>query len=349
VAPSGEARRRGARIAALLAGSWRASPPVAEESGLRDLAPLLHRSGSAALAGACLRSAAAADEEALARLRETHRMQTLAAALHRRHVAHVFEVFRRHGIEPILFKGWAAARAYAHPGMRPSGDVDICVRPEVEERARVAHAAVTAECSVDVHLGLRQLDDYPLDRVFARSEDAALENGHVRILAPEDHLRLLALHALRHGVWRPVWLVDVAAAVEGRSARFDWDLFQSGSARRSQWVAAVVGLARTVLKADLTGVPAAIAEASVPAWAEAAILDGWGSPINVAQGARLPMRHLRNPRSVVPALWRRWPGPLEATIGAGAPMNGFPRWPIQVAACAFRLGRFLSGREADGS
>jgi hypothetical protein len=344
-----EARMRGARVAALLAGSWRASPPRAEGMDIDDLAPLLHRSGAAALAWSRLRTANDEGNETLAGLRQAHRLQTLSAALHRRHVAHVFEVFRGHGVEPILFKGWAAARLYPEPGLRPHGDIDICVRPELEAAARAAHGAVTEDCSVDVHPGLTQLDDRRFADLHRRSQEVALETARVRVLGAEDHLRLLALHALRHGVWRPVWLVDVAAAVEGRPPGFDWDLLQSGLARRSRWVAATIALAHAVLGADLRGVPASIAERRVPGGAGAAILEAWGSGVGVAQGARVPMRHLRRPSDIARALQARWPSPLEATIGAGAPINAFPRWPIQVAACAFRVGRFLRGRAADGS
>jgi hypothetical protein len=346
---SGESRVRGARVAALLAGSWRASPPPAEGSDIHDLAPLLHRSGAAALAWSRLRRADDEANETLAGLRQAHRLQTLAAALQRRHIAHVFEVFRAHAVEPILFKGWAASRLYAEPGLRPLGDIDICVRPELEAAARAAHGAVTADCSVDIHLGLTQLDDRQFADIHGRSQEVALETVRVRVLGPEDHLRLLALHALRHGVWRPVWLVDIAAAVEGRSSGFDWDLLQSGRARRSRWVAATIALAHSVLGADLRGVPPSIAEGRAPAWAARAVLERWGSGVGVAQGARVPMRHLRRPLDIARALRARWPGPLEATVGADAPMNAFPRWPIQMAACTFRVGRFLRGRAADGS
>jgi hypothetical protein len=320
--------------------------------GLEDLAPLLHRSGAAALAWARLRGTAFAAEHAgaAAGMRQAHRLQTLSAALHRRHVAHVFEVFRAHGVEPILFKGWAVARLYPEEGLRPYGDIDVCVRPEEADRAREAYGAVTEDCSVDVHLGLTQLDDRTMDETYARSEEVELDGAVVRVLGAEDHLRILALHALRHEAWRPVWLTDIAAALEGRPGAFDWGWFQSGSARRAEWAAAVVQLAHLLLGADLAGVPSSIAHRRPPAWAAAAILDAWGSVGGgVPQGARVPMGRLRDPVSIVSGLWARWPGPLEATVGTGAAMNWIPRWPIQMAACAARIGRFLRGRAADGS
>jgi putative nucleotidyltransferase-like protein len=253
-------------------------------------------------------------------------------------------------VEPILFKGWAAARLYPEEGLRPYADIDLCVRPEQEAQARKAHAAVTEDCSVDVHFGLTQLDDRPLGDLFDRSEEAVVDDTRVRVLGAEDHLRMLALHALRHGAWRPVWLTDVAAAVEGRPRRFDWDRFQAGSVRRAEWAATVLHLAHSLLGADMGGVPASIAGRRAPAWAADAILDAWGSGgKGIPQGARVPMRHLRDPFAILSGLWARWPGPLEATVGTGAAMNRFPRWPLQLAACAVRLGRFARGRPADGS
>jgi hypothetical protein len=48
-----------------------------------------------------------------------------------------------------------------------------------------------------------------------------LNGAKIRILGAEDHLRLLCLHLLKHGAWRPLWLCDVAAALESRPSSFD--------------------------------------------------------------------------------------------------------------------------------
>ena len=62
---------------------------------------------------------------------------------------------------------------------------------------------------VDLHRGLdRQrdgqafslLDDRRLEELYERSELVALGDVDVRILGPEDHLRLICLHMLAHGV-----------------------------------------------------------------------------------------------------------------------------------------------------
>jgi hypothetical protein len=335
-------RRRGASLAALLAGSWRDSPPAIDGiARLDELAPLLHRTGSAALAWSRLRRGAQAGHPAAAGMQQAHRHQTLRAALHRRHVAHVAGVFRAHGVEPILIKGWAAARLYPEEGLRPTGDVDLCVRPEEEVNARRALAAVTEDCSVDLHLGLAFLDDRAPEEVRRRSEQVTVEGVPVRVLGREDHLRLLAVHMFGHGAWRPVWLADIAVALETRPPDFDWEWFRSGSPRRTEWALAAVRLAHALLGAALDGVPADVAHGRLPSWIPAAVLQAWGDERpREPQGARLPMRHLRHPFDVLHGLRRRWPGPLEAAMGVGAPVSSFPRWPIQLAECVVRVCRF---------
>jgi len=336
-------RRRGARIAALLTGSWRPSPPdEAVVDGLDELVPLLHRLGAAALAWARLKATPHSLPSAAAGLQEAYRLGVLTAALRRRQVARVFEVFRAHGVEPILLKGWAAARLYAEEGLRPYADVDLCIPPEQAAEARRAHGAVAEECSIDLHLGLHHLDDRPLADVYERSEQVALEGGRVRILGAEDHLRLLALHMLGHGAWRPVWLADIAAALERRPASFDWARFEAGAPRRTEWAATALRLAHLLLGADVDGVPASLVHRPTPGWAMGAILDAWGfDGRRVPQGARLPMGQVRGIASLVTGLWERWPDPLEATVGVGAPINAFPRWPVQLAECVARVTRFL--------
>ncbi|HUG54019.1 MAG TPA: nucleotidyltransferase family protein [Vicinamibacteria bacterium] len=334
-------RRKGAMVASLLAGSWREDPPASGAiPDLDELAPLLHRSGSAALAWARLGRGALAGDPAVEGLRQAHRLQTLGAALHRRHIVHVLEVFRAHGVDPVIVKGWAAARLYPAEGLRPTGDIDVCVRPHEEADARRALAAVTADCSVDLHVGWAFLDDRDPDEVRRRCQEAGIDGVRARVLGPEDHLRLMAVHMLGHGAWRPVWLVDLAVVLETRPAGLDWEWFRAGSRRRSEWAAMALRLAHLLLGAALDGVPADVTPAAVPRWVTDAVLDAWGDHRREPQGARLAMRHLRGPRAVVDGLRRRWPDALEATVGVGASMGTFPRWPLQLAECVMRTARF---------
>jgi hypothetical protein len=287
---------------------------------------------------------------AAAGLQQAYRMQRLRAALHRRHIVHVLDVFRAHGVDPILIKGWAAARLYPDEGLRPQGDIDLCVRPQEEPDARRALVAVTEDCSVDLHVGLAFLGDRPLEEIHRRCEEVPIEGTRARVLGREDHLRLLAVHMLGHGAWRPVWLADIAVALETRPPGFDWAWFEAGSTRRAEWAAAALRLSHALLGAGTDGIPRAITTAATPSWVAAAILEAWGDERHrTPQGARLPMRHLRDPISVARALRERWPGPLEATVGVGAAVSALPRWPIQVAECIARVARFARTRMRERS
>src|SRR5205814_891640 len=77
------------------------------------------------------------------------------------------------------------------------------------------------------------------------------------VLGPEDHLRLLCLHMLVHGVCRPLWLCDIGAALESRPAEFDWRWFLSGDPRRTRWALCALGLAHELLGARLQDTPVA--------------------------------------------------------------------------------------------
>src|SRR5262249_5230360 len=155
------------------------------------------------------------------------------------------------GIEPLLFKGWAIARLYPEPGLRASGDIDLCVRPEEYAAALAALRDVPeAAGRLDIHrgfsprhLGFSLLNDRTLDALYEREEWVSLGDTRVRILSPEEHLRFLCLHLLGHGGWRALWLCDVAVALESRPSTFDWDRCLSGDRRRSDWVACTLGLA----------------------------------------------------------------------------------------------------------
>jgi len=119
-------------------------------------------------------------------------------------------MLRQAAVEPLLVKGWAAAALYPDLGLRPFGDIDLLIRPRELETARTAlRVEATRDCLVDLHLRFSELKGRSIDDLFARSRLVALERGQVRVLAAEDHLALLAIHLLKHGAWRPLWLCDV--------------------------------------------------------------------------------------------------------------------------------------------
>lgn len=333
---------RGRAIAQLLCGAWRAEPqpPDIDEPALADaLTPLL-RSGSAPLAWWVVARSPLRDSAPARQLHGVYAVAAVQSALREEGLLAVLRVLEASGREALLGKGWAAARLYPEPGLRPSGDFDLYPRREDGVRVRDALAAAT---DVDVHPGLAQLDDRDEEAVFARAETAEVRGVAVRVFAPEDHLRLLALHFLGHGAWRPAWLCDVAAALESRPAGFDWDDLGRGNARRTEWTRAAIALAHELLGASLDGVPDSWRMDRLPRWLPETVLAQWGDPAFEAHGRRTPLRRdLRRPLAFLRGLRRRWPNAVEASVAMGAAPDDAPRLPLRLAESVRRTILFAS-------
>jgi hypothetical protein len=164
----------------------------------------------------------------------------------------------------------------------------------------------------------------------------------VRVLAPEDHLRVLCLHLLRHGAFRPLWLCDIGAAVENRPAGFDWDLCLGANPKRANWVACSVGLAHRLLGADLAGTPVSTRAQNLPRWLVPAVIKQWERPgILDHTPAELMLTSLRHPTRVPGALLKRWRDPIEATFRVNGPFNELPRLPFQICDYLAQGARFV--------
>lgn len=344
---------RGQAVAAALKGAWREAPDAFNGSPeeLEAVTPLLVGSGAAALGWRRVQHSELRSTPPALELQQAYRYQTLQAALHEREAARVFARLEAEGVDALLVKGRAAAVAYTEPGLRPSGDVDVCVRPA--QYARASRALEGTNVRVDLHQGFGEDEPGDFDELYARSETFMLGVTSVRVLAPEDHLRLLCLHLLRHGAWRPLWLCDVAAALEGRPADFDWSRLLGTDKRRARWVACAVGLAHELLGARVEGTPFDDARARrLPRWFVPEVLRQWETPYASMQAPmrhRAPMRkYLREPSGLFADLLNRWPNPIEATVRVGGPFNEWPRWPFQLANCLTRTTHFLAGANRHG-
>lgn len=348
----------GTTVAALLRGAWRARPgPPGLPGGelaraLRDCEPLLLGSGCGPLVWQRLANGGVATLAAASPYRDAQRYHAARAGAERLALAAVVRTLAEIGVEPLLVKGWATARYYPAPGLRPFGDVDLVVGSEqrsgVEqhllERRRATPALALAP--VDLHVSLADLADRPLDELRSRAVSVPLGDASgtaVRVLGGEDHLRLLALHLLRHGAWRPLWLCDVALLVETLGEALDWDLCLRGSREDARRVALVIGLAHRLLGAALPGVlprRAARAARAVPRWVVRATLRQWGRPYERYSDDPL-LAAVPRPGRLLAAARRRWPNPIEATVSVGASFGGAPRLPFQVADVVRRAGRAL--------
>src|SRR5581483_5600537 len=216
----------GALVAKALTGAWRQPPPAfnltLEE--LTTVAPLLLGSGAGALGWWRIRTTDLKTTTVACELQQAYQFHAIRAALHEREIQEVIALLRASDIEPVLIKGWAVARLYPETGLRPYGDLDLCFRPEQFAQAdAIFKDPAYHKYHVDLHLGFAKLDDLSFEQLIAGSELVRLGDTDVRVLRAEDHLRILCTHLLRHGAYRPLWLCDVAVALEARATNFDWD------------------------------------------------------------------------------------------------------------------------------
>lgn len=336
---------RGERLAAALAGAWRREPPPLEmsEAELNALVLGLLRSKTGALAWWRVRHTPLRASPAGARLRNAYHNHGFQTALHARNLTRIVARLRDGGVEPVLVKGPAIARLYPERGLRPFTDLDLCVRPDRYDTAAAILRAGGFDgfSPVDLHAGFKELAEHGWDAVYARSQLVTLSGHDVRVLAAEDHLRLLCLHLLRHGVPIPLWLCDVAVTVESRAETFDWNLVLGSDPRSADWVACTIGLAHRVLGANVDGTPVAARAAHLPRWLVPSVLERWGRQCPVEYEAPQRSPDVASLLTRAPqALREYWPSPVAATVHLGRRFTNYPRMPLQVVDAVARIARF---------
>ena len=337
----------GSVVAEMLTGSWRRSPTPCECSSadLEAIAPLVLESGAAALCWWRIRDCDLQTTEAAERLRRAYHLNSLQAGIQQERIEQIVALLRAAGIEPILVKGWAAVRLYPDEGVRPCGDIDLCVRPEQFAAADVALKDLKDErYEVDLHRGFAKFGGGSFDQVYDRAQLIRVGETGVRVPCAEDHLRVISIHMLREGAWRPLWLCDVAAAVESRPANFDWDCCLGKKRHWSDWVVCALRLAQQLLCADISDTPAAERLKPLPRWLVPTIMKEWGSSQpSMVQRHHAPMAsYWRRPLGVLTGLRHRWPNPIEATISAGGQFNQLPRLPLQIGSYVARSAKFAA-------
>jgi hypothetical protein len=280
-------------------------------------------------------------------LHQAFRLLALQSAIHENKIRKVFTVLRGVNVEPILIKGWAMARAYPQPALRPYGDIDLVVRPRDHQTALAAAKEGLRDCQLDFHAVPVELSDRSIEELFSRSQLVMCADQQIRILSPEDHFALLAIHLLKHGAWRPLWLCDVALLLES-SSNFDWDLCLGKDPRRENWILAATGLAHTLLNASLGDKEIAARAARVPVWLQQQVLKQWETPFAHMQS---PFSHhapissyLRRPRGLLGDLARRWPNPIVATISVKGTFGDRRRKRYEFGNWLLRAARVVSAR-----
>jgi len=186
-------------------------------------------------------------KQALAEHRRTQNFLTLRLT---GELFRLLELFNQNEIRALVVKGPVlAVEAYADPGMRSYGDLDLLVRQRDIHRATELliasdyQAAVSLDairagkipgqylfCKregkllVELHndLTLRYFPrPLPIEDFFARQVRVRLDAHEVPAPSLEDHLVLICVHGAKHFWERLGWIADVAGMVS-QQASIDW-------------------------------------------------------------------------------------------------------------------------------
>ncbi len=271
--------RVGRAIADLSVRCWTNSPPTFQlhSQQLRALLPAFLSAGVLTLIQERLEKLDNLSPQLLRRIREHCRKQSMQCAQHELRTKLVFQRLRANGIEPVLIKGWSVARHYANPLSRFTLDVDVCVRREQLPVAEQVIAELGLPFgSVDLHGGIHDLADRGWQAVFDRTTLEPFHSDQVRVLCPEEQLRLVCLHFWRHRCNRAVWLCDIAALLEAQSSDFDWNLCLAGRRRDADRIKAAASLAARLLKARIDAPWEEAAARKLPDWLVKSVLESWG-------------------------------------------------------------------------
>ena len=340
-------RSRGKLVAAMLAGAWRRPPfpPLnISENQLDEVMPLLYACASAGLGWWRIRNTPLEHSTSAEVLRQAYELNSVSATLHEEKIKKAFRLLREASIEPVLAKGWLAAQLYPALPLRPYHDIDLFVRPRDYKRAdEILKSPGGSDCWVDLHAEFSELRGRSIDELFARSRLMLLGDEAIRVLSPEDNLALLAIHLLKHGVWRAVWLCDIGAAIESLPPQFDWKICLGPNRTRASWIVSAIMLANHLLGAKIEGLP--ITRSTSPDWLVDSVLAQWSNPFSANQAPTshpIPFaQQLRRPSGLLSGLRKRWPNPVIATVSVNGRFNNLPRMPYQLANCVLRGLRFI--------
>lgn len=336
----------GRLVAKVLTGSWRQRSPelnfTSEE--LDAITPQLLGSGAGALGWRRISDTPIGSSPSGVKLQQAYRLQSLYAGLHDEGIELAVQLLSEAGIVPLLIKGRAAAQYYSEPGLRPYGDIDLCFDSREYPRAMVVLTTPEAVAvNVDPHNGLDRFYGFSLEELLERAETIKVGKIEVRVPSFEDHLRILCIHFLKHGGWRPLSLCDVAAAIEAQPNNIDWARCQGDEQRRADWIACTIGLAHQLLGARHEGAPIVPRSGQLPRWLVPAILKQWNKPYPQSNETTEHLSaHLRHPSRLGAELGKRWPNPIRATMYLGGAFNELPRLPFQLFSFLSQGTRFLA-------
>ena len=264
-------------------------------------------------------------------------------------IAVAFELLRRKGIEPLLIKGWAAARYYPPDKPRFFGDVDLAVAASDYELASESiRQPDFAFLAIDLHKELRALDTVAWDDILSHSE--VIEGSSIRVPCAEDHLRILCVHWLNDGGAYKERLWDIYYIIERGIETLDWNrVLDVVDPVRREWIKTVIAITHKYLGLDVSALPFADDVREVDPWIVRAIEKEWATDVRL-----LPMQTvLRDPKKLLQQIKKRIPpNPIQSTIEMGGRLdarkrffyqiaNYFQRWPPMKRRLSFAIAQLL--------
>ncbi len=248
-----------------------------------------------------------------------------------------FTLFREKGIEPILIKGLAAARFYPEGVFRDAVDMDIAVSTADFDSAKdVVVSEAAKDLAIDLHQELRHLDTVDWKDLVANSHLISFNGQTIRVLRPEDNLRIQCIHWLTDGGSNKDRLWDIHYAVANRPPDFDWDRFLNVVAqKRRRWLVCTIGLAHRYLGLDLTGTPVERDAKNIPAWLIKAVEKEWSSETPL-----WPLySSLHDSKLFFAQIKKRIPpNPITATVLVNGSFDAKTRFFYQIGTAFARLG-----------
>ena len=264
-----------------------------------------------------------------------YRTQLLDRRILEKRIGEAVVFLRQNNIEPILIKGWAAARFYPNKIDRQFGDVDLTVSPAKYQNALKVLEGYKNKDLIDLHEGVRHLDSLSFEDLYSNSILIECYDQEIRILRPEDHLRVLCVHWLTDGGAYKDRLWDIFYAIENRPADFDWDrCVNTVSATRRKWIVCAIGIAHTYLGLDLSDTPLADEAREIPRWLIKAVEREWESNIKLMSLDQF----LDDRRELWRQIKKRFPpNPIQSTVNMEGEFDNSPRIIYQIPDIFMRL------------
>lgn len=273
-------------------------------------------------------------------LSDVRRWNILSRRVSEKRIASAFTRLSNIAIKPILIKGWAAARWYPDSVAREYVDIDLAVsKSDYSAVSKLSLSEPNILDGVDLHRELRHLDTMEWETLFSRSQMINLDNTPVRILAPEDHLRVMAVHWLNDGGANKDRLWDIYYAISNRPPDFDWEkCLGVVSPKRRRWVICTIGLAHKYLDLYIDDLPFASEAKQLPEWLTDTVESEWTSEVFL----RPLQTCLKDPGEFFRQIKKRFPpNPIQATIDVEGEFDSGGRAIYQIKDIAQRTGPSL--------